>query len=66
MIEVFDYEMDGQADVRMHYASPSYAEVWYRDRWLRVERRGEDHGVYVDGQFKKVRDQNGRLHVETP
>jgi hypothetical protein len=66
VIQVFDYEMDGQADVRMHYASPSYAEVWYRDRWFRVERRGEDHGVYVDGHFKRVRDQNGRLHVETP
>jgi hypothetical protein len=65
-LEVTDYEMDGQADVRMHYGSASYAEIWYADRWLRVERNGNAHGVYVNGQFKKVQSESGRLRVQTP
>jgi hypothetical protein len=65
-LEVIDYEMDGQADVRMHYGSPSYAEVWYADRWFRVQRNGNAHGVYVNGQFRRVRSEGGRLRVETP
>ena len=65
-LEVIDYEMDGQADVRMHYGSPSFAEVWHADRWLRVERKGDARGVYINGQFRRVRSEGGRLRVETP
>lgn len=65
-LEVFDYEMDGQADVRMHYGSARYTEIWHANRWLRIERGGQGRGVHVDGQFKKVESKDGRLYVETP
>jgi hypothetical protein len=65
VLEVIDYEMDGQLDLRMHYGSPGYAEIWHVDRWLRIERSANGSGVYINGQFKKVVSEDGRLHVDS-
>jgi hypothetical protein len=66
VIEVLDYEMDGQADVRMQYGSPAHVEIWHGNQWLPVERRGDARGVYLEGQFKSVLSKDGRLYVEAP
>jgi len=57
---VDDYEADGQPDVRVHYKE-HYVEIWYVDRWYRVEKREDRRGIVVDGAFVELEQRNNRL-----
>lgn len=50
ILEVIDYEADGQADIRMH-VKEGYFEIWHADRWYRVETRAGGRGVVINGRF---------------
>lgn len=62
VLEVFDYDVDGQADVRIH--KDHYSEIWRADRWYRVERRDGKNGILIDGQFVELQKKD--RHWATP
>lgn len=62
LVSVTDYEADGQADLRVNFPERR-AEIWHRDRWYQVDRRGERRGIMLDGKFVELRQQNNRLIV---
>jgi hypothetical protein len=65
-LDVHDYEMDGQADMRFHFSEagqPGYVELWYLDRWYRMQRQATERLITVDGKRKPVVSRDGRLIV---
>jgi hypothetical protein len=64
-LEVTDYDMDGQADLRLNFAEHHY-EVWHADRWYRVEARDGRRGIVVDGRFVELRKDKNRYVVPGP
>jgi hypothetical protein len=56
---VIDYEADGQLDLRLHF-DEGYNEIWHVDRWYRVEKRGDQRGVILDGEFVELERQGDR------
>ena len=58
-LTVIDYEADGQLDMRMH-SDEGYAEIWHVDRWYRIEKRGNQRGVMLDGEFVELERQGNR------
>jgi hypothetical protein len=62
IIEVVDYEADGQADMRLHLKE-KFFEIWHADRWRRVEVRGEKRGIVIDGKFIELQRGKNRWLV---
>ena len=58
-LSVDDFDADGQADMRIHFRE-GYVELWYADRWYRVEKRDGQRGIVVDGEWLEVRNENNR------
>lgn len=63
VLEVIDYEADGQADVRLNFRDGFY-EIWHEDRWYRSETRDGRRGIVVEGEFREVRNVDNRLTVQ--
>ena len=53
VMNVIDYEADGQADFRLNYRE-HYNEIWHQDRWYRVENREGTRGIVVEDEFREV------------
>jgi hypothetical protein len=53
VLNVIDYEADGQADMRINFAE-SYWEMWHGDRWHRPEERDGVRGIVVNGNFLEI------------
>ena len=49
-------------DLRMHF-DEGYNEIWYVDRWYRIEKRGDQRGVILNGEFVELEKQGNRLVV---
>jgi hypothetical protein len=62
LLEVVDYEADGQADLRIHFAH-DYSELWHVDRWYRVENRESRRGIVLNGAFVELKMERNRLIV---
>jgi hypothetical protein len=62
LLTVIDYEADGQADLRMHFAD-SFTEIWHSDRWYRIEKREDRRGITLNGAFIELEQRNNRLVV---
>jgi hypothetical protein len=62
VMSVVDYEADGQWDMRIHYKE-HYFEIWYGDRWYRVEKRGDRPGIVVAGAFVALEKSDNRWVV---
>jgi hypothetical protein len=62
LVTVIDYEADGQLDLRFNIAA-GYTEIWHVDRWLRIERRGDQRGVILNGEFVELERQGNRRVV---
>lgn len=63
VMDVTDYEVDGQADVRIHFKD-RYTEIWHIDRWYRIVSRDEARGILVDGKFVALRREKNRWIVQ--
>lgn len=62
LLEVIDYEADGQPDMRIHFKE-RYFEIWHIDRWYRAETKGERPGIVIDGEFIELQRGNNRWIV---
>jgi hypothetical protein len=62
LLDVVDYEVDGQPDLRIHFAE-RYSEVWHVDRWYRVENREGRRGIVLNGVFVELKRENNRFVV---
>jgi hypothetical protein len=62
VLEVIDYEADGQADMRIHFKD-KFFEIWHLDRWRRTEQRGDQRGIVIDGKFIELQRGNNRWVV---
>ena len=61
LVEVTDYEVDGP-DIRLNFAD-RYIELWYADRWYRVEDRDGRRGIVLNGKFVELKRENNRFFV---
>jgi hypothetical protein len=61
-LEATDFDMDGQADLRINFAD-HYSEVWHADRWYRIETRDGRSGIVMDGTFVELRKDKNRYIV---
>jgi hypothetical protein len=61
-MEATDYDMDGQADLRINFAE-HYFEVWHVERWYRVETRDGRRGIALNGKFVELRKDKNRYYV---
>jgi hypothetical protein len=62
ILDVVDYEADGQPDMRIHFVE-RYFEIWHVDRWYRTELRDGRRGIVVDGEFVELRNTDNRWVV---
>lgn len=62
VMDVTDYEVDGQADARVHFKD-RYMEIWHIDKWYRLESRNAERGILIDGKFVVLRKDNNRWIV---
>jgi hypothetical protein len=62
VLEVIDYEADGQADMRIHFKD-NFFEIWHAGQWRRVEKRGEQRSILVDGKVVQLRRGDNRWIV---
>ena len=62
VIDVIDYEADGQPDFRINFKE-SYFEVWHIDRWYRAESRDGRRGIVIDGRFVELERRDNRFYV---
>jgi hypothetical protein len=62
VVQITDYEADGQPDLRINFAQ-KYFEIWHRDRWHRVETREGKRGITIDGTFIELRQEKNRWVV---
>lgn len=63
LIQITDYGMDGSLDIKIHLDS-NYGEIIYRDEWLKIEKKGDERGVYIDGAFRPLKNDGRRLYIE--
>ena len=61
LIEVEDYDVNGDADVRWHWKEPGFMELWYLNTWRRLHKRGEEFFLEFDGKVVPVKYENGRF-----
>lgn len=64
VMDVIDYEADGEPDLRVHLDEQGHAELRHGDDWYRLEKRGERRGIVIDGEFREVRVVDNRLTVQ--
>lgn len=62
VLEVIDYEADGQADMRLNFKE-HYFEIWHLDRWYRAETRDGRRGIVVAGEFVELERGDNRWIV---
>lgn len=62
LLDVIDYEADGQPDMRISFAD-RYTELWHADRWYRVENQEGRRGIVLNGAFVELKRENNRLIV---
>jgi hypothetical protein len=62
LVNVTDYEADGQPDVRINFAD-RFVELWHEDRWYRVQDRDGRRGIVLNGDFVELTTQKNRLIV---
>jgi hypothetical protein len=62
LIDVVDYEVDGQPDLRINLAE-GYSELWHVDRWYRIENRNGVRGIVLNGAFVELKRENNRFVV---
>ncbi len=62
LLDVIDYEADGQPDLRIKFAE-QYAELWHVDRWYRVEKREGRRGIVLNGVFVELKRESNRFIV---
>ena len=62
-LEIFDYEMDGQPDMRINLRDHIF-ELWYIDKWYVVNKENDKQYVVVDGKRKAVVTENNRATVK--
>lgn len=62
VMNVIDYEADGQPDFRLNFREP-YQEIWHEERWYRIERRDGTRGIVVDGEFREIEVVDNRQTV---
>ena len=62
ILEVIDYEADGQPDMRIHFVD-HYSELWHADRWYRVETREARPGIVMNDVFVELTREGNRLVV---
>ena len=46
--------------LHMQLFDEGYNEIWHVDRWYRVEKRGDQRGVILDGEFVELERQGDR------
>jgi hypothetical protein len=63
VLDIIDYEADGQADLRLHLGGGT-SEIWHNERWYDLEQRGGVRGIVVDGEFRETRNVDNRLVVQ--
>mgnify|MGYP001823295889 FL=1 len=63
VLDVVDYEADGQADMRLHLGGGT-SEIWHNERWYDLQERGGVRGIVVDGEFRETRNVDNRLVVQ--
>jgi hypothetical protein len=63
LLDVIDYDADGQADLRLNSRDAS-SEIWHEDRWYPVEERDGSRGIVVDGEFLEIRNIGNRPVVQ--
>ena len=63
LIQITDYGMDGTLDIKLHF-DPAYGEIMYQDEWLKIEKKGDERGVYINGGFKPLKNDGYRLYIE--
>lgn len=61
-LTVIDYDVDGQPDIRVHLKD-GYSEIWHNDRWYRIESRGNNKGIVIDGKFVELQKRDNRWLV---
>lgn len=61
LIEVEDYDVNGETDVRWHWKQPSFMELWYSNAWRRLNKRGDEFFLEFDGKVVPVQVENGRF-----
>jgi hypothetical protein len=62
VLDVVDYEADGQPDFRMHFKE-GFFEIWHIDRWYRAESREGRRGIVIDGRFTELERRDNRFWV---
>jgi hypothetical protein len=62
LLDVVDYEADGQPDLRINFAD-GFSELWHVDRWYRIESRDGRRGIVLNGMFVALRQDDNRLRV---
>lgn len=62
ILDVVDYEADGQPDVRINFRDHHF-EIWHVDRWYRAETRDGRRGIVVDGEFVELQRGENRWVV---
>jgi hypothetical protein len=62
IMDVTDYEADGQPDLRINFAE-RYLEIWHADRWYRVENKEGRRGIELNGEFVELRREKNRYYV---
>ncbi|HET6725191.1 MAG TPA: hypothetical protein VFH85_04230 [Gammaproteobacteria bacterium] len=63
VVEITDFDMDGQADFRMYFDKRP-AQLWYEGKWRDITKKGHKGGIYVEGMFRPITNEHGRLIVE--
>ena len=62
VIDVVDFEADGQPDFRINFAE-HFFEIWHLDRWYRAESRDGRRGIILDGRFVELERRDNRFLV---
>lgn len=62
ILDVVDYEADGQPDMRIHFMD-HYFEIWHIDRWYRAELRDGRRGIVINGEFVELQKTDNRWVV---
>jgi len=62
VLDVIDYEADGQADVRLNFKEAVF-EIWHQERWRRVDERDGRRYIVVDGTEVPVETRDNRWIV---
>jgi len=63
LMQIIDYGMDGILDSRLHFDS-AYAEIQYQNKWYKIEKKGDERGIYINGEFKPLKNDGHRPYIE--